>query len=364
MGDRRLVRAVIGRRGPTGAWRADISDAQEMARLRARVVTAAALLGLLSMLVTTVVSPRTYLSGTTLAPLWTVLGLIGFAIWSAWRGDRQTDVEFFLLVAVAQLFAAVTTDLYQPGQVSRVGLCLLAPVLVAAVFTERLALLSLQPVVAVAALLLVARHAPAASGPAMDVSVGGFSLVAVTGVVRLLREQAVRALRTAKTGEITDPLTGLTNRRGLERLGAQVWRARAREQLPLAVLVIDVDHFKRINDSLGHAAGDDILRRLAGQLTAVVRAGDVAVRLGGEEFLLLCPSAPGGGTALGERIRATVEHELPGVTVSVGVDETVPSVRDPLPGALWSGVDRADRALYRAKESGRNRVVAAQPANN
>jgi diguanylate cyclase (GGDEF)-like protein len=341
------------------AWRTDLSDAGEMARLRSRVFSVGAAMGLLSMILTMTFSPQTYLSRSWLVPAVTAIGLAVFAVWTGARGPRLGELEFCLIVLASQLFAAITTDLEQPGLVARVALCLLAPVLLAAVFAERARLLAVQPVVSVALLVFVARHASQASNPGMDVCVGGFSLVAVAGAVRLLRELAIRALRTAKEREITDPLTGLINRRGLERLGSVHWRARARERLPIAVLVIDVDHFKRVNDTQGHGAGDEILRRLAAEITAMIRADDLAVRLGGEEFLVLSSTALGTGEILAERIRTTVEREVPGITVSIGVHESLPGLDDLLPAAIWTSVDAADHYLYQAKESGRNRVMAA-----
>jgi two-component system chemotaxis response regulator CheY len=128
----------------------------------------------------------------------------------------------------------------------------------------------------------------------------------------------------------------------------------------VAVVVVDIDHFKRINDTRGHAAGDQVIQDLASVLAASVRDGDVVVRLGGEEFLLLMTlTAAGDAVRLAEEVRARVEEQLRSVTVSIGVHEVVPDPDDPLPTALWRALDLADRALYEAKRSGRNRVVSA-----
>jgi diguanylate cyclase (GGDEF)-like protein len=177
-------------------------------------------------------------------------------------------------------------------------------------------------------------------------------------VVRLLKDLAVAALARARHGEVTDPLTGLINRRGLERLGPQRWGARARAAVPLAMLVIDVDHFKKINDTQGHAAGDEVLRRLAGVITSTTRVDDLTVRLGGEEFLVLADVNPGDGERAAERLRAAIAAQLHPVTVSIGVHELLPDSQQPMPEALWAAVDAADRALYVAKSTGRNRVVS------
>lgn len=168
-----------------------------------------------------------------------------------------------------------------------------------------------------------------------------------------LRDQAVR-----------DPLTGLLNRRYLaETMPRELARA-TREGRPLALLMIDVDHFKQVNDALGHAAGDQVLRALGGLLRAMTRASDVACRWGGEEFVVVLPGAPAdAGARRAEDMRlafqtlafpdqASRAHS----TFSVGL-AVFPAHGD-TPEAL---LEAADRALYRAKEGGRNCVrVAAQ----
>jgi diguanylate cyclase (GGDEF)-like protein len=122
-------------------------------------------------------------------------------------------------------------------------------------------------------------------------------------------------------------------------------------------LAVDVDHFKEVNDTLGHAGGDDVLRRLAAVLSSCVRPGDVAVRLGGEEFLVLVTGQPGEGVAIGERIRLAVAEQLAPITVSVGVHEVAPDEAGMITDQLWAAADAADHALYEAKRAGRNRVV-------
>ena len=164
-----------------------------------------------------------------------------------------------------------------------------------------------------------------------------------------------------------DALTGLANRLALrERLDAE-WAACRRRSAPLSILIVDVDHFKRINDRFGHAAGDLALRRVAEALRVVARASDLVARYGGEEFVLLAPDCDlVGAIGLAERAREQIEalrvvfeaapHEL---TASVGV-ATAPGLDpdDPEPDALF---DRADRALYEAKAAGRNAVWAWDP---
>ena len=159
----------------------------------------------------------------------------------------------------------------------------------------------------------------------------------------------------------TDPLTGCLNRRAvIERFEAELHRAQ-RDGRPLGVGVLDIDHFKHVNDAHGHAAGDAVLRELARRLSAGTRANDAFGRTGGEEFVLLWPGAPPAETRVAaERIRSRIAQEpfsTPtgplAVTISLGVTT---SAGDEL---VEAALARADAALYAAKSSGRNRVVLA-----
>ncbi|MGE5469051.1 MAG: diguanylate cyclase [Ignavibacteria bacterium] len=156
-----------------------------------------------------------------------------------------------------------------------------------------------------------------------------------------------------------DALTGLQNRLSAnERLRAEFLRLK-RTGRAYAVLLLDIDHFKRINDSYGHEAGDQVLRQVARVLAAGTRETDFAGRFGGEEFLLLLPETdPEGALAAAEKIRAAVaeaeEATARGVTVSIGVAGA--ALED---GNEDDAVRRADRALYDAKARGRNRVEQA-----
>lgn len=166
---------------------------------------------------------------------------------------------------------------------------------------------------------------------------------------------------------LTDPLTALANRRELQRRLIEE-RARARRhRQPTAVLLIDVDRLKDINDERGHRAGDQALLAVAEALRAVTRATDLPARLGGDEFALLAPetSAPD-ARALAVRLRAALAGATadPRVTVSIGIaDRSIGGARGwDDPDAL---LEAADRALYRAKAEGRDRVVvdaASSPA--
>lgn len=180
----------------------------------------------------------------------------------------------------------------------------------------------------------------------------------------LMRSQEVEA--QLKILAVTDELTGLPNRRAFDlALGSEMRRA-ARNRSSLAVLLIDVDHFKRINDRFGHAVGDVVLARIARDISRCIRRpGDFAARYGGEEFVAILPATEAGGASfLAERMRLTIasmepcpgEPSLGKVTVSIGVGATI--LEPASSGAEL--VTWADRALYEAKGAGRNRVVVYQ----
>jgi diguanylate cyclase (GGDEF)-like protein len=182
-----------------------------------------------------------------------------------------------------------------------------------------------------------------------------------TGILTLLIVSADLE-RNLRNQARTDALTGLLNRRGAEDRIALLLE-QASEARPLAVVIADIDRFKSVNDRLGHVTGDEVLRRFATHLRTSVRRGDIAARLGGEEFVLLLPDTKADdAVSLTERIRTTVPRafedrpELGGISVSFGV-------------ALASGSEafartlaRADAALYQSKSDGRDCVTLAAPA--
>jgi diguanylate cyclase (GGDEF)-like protein len=150
----------------------------------------------------------------------------------------------------------------------------------------------------------------------------------------------------------TDPLTGAANRRTFDESLESVVKQYARYRAPVAVAMLDIDYFKRVNDQHGHVQGDIALRELAELLKGCLRECDTLARYGGEEFAIIMPhTALAAATALGERLRAAIEKNML-ITVSIGVAELV--LGDD-PSTL---VQRADAALYQAKLNGRNRVYA------
>ena len=182
------------------------------------------------------------------------------------------------------------------------------------------------------------------------------------GFNAMLQEIRVRDEKLSQLAT-TDTLTGLANRgHALDSLQTMLTRAQ-RLGRPMGVMLLDVDHFKQVNDTYGHPAGDQVLRDIAHILQANVRAYDLAARFGGEEFLVLCEGADLSATVdMAERIRAAVAsrvYRLAGgqtlrTTVSVGVYAGAGSH-----ATAMQLIELADQALYRAKQAGRNRVVHA-----
>ena len=184
-------------------------------------------------------------------------------------------------------------------------------------------------------------------------------------------ENAVNRARLLRSG-FTDVLTGWHNRRYLQvRLHEELARAR-RDSAHVVCLMLDVDHFKRVNDTWGHAAGDAVLRELANRIDSQVRASDVAARYGGEEFVVLMPDTDtDSGELLAERIRRAVaasDFDLPcgdktAVTVSIGIAGVRPDPNDKDLKTIGDAlIARADVALYRAKSGGRDQVAVDDAA--
>lgn len=176
----------------------------------------------------------------------------------------------------------------------------------------------------------------------------------------LVDEELFRSLEQLAS---TDLLTSAWNRRHFQKVVEGEIHRSTRYGHPVSLLLLDIDHFKRVNDTFGHPVGDQVLRDVANCIRSTVRLSDSLTRWGGEEFLVLMPNTGlSSSTALAERIRECIAtHTFDGigaVTASIGVAEYLPS------NSLDQWVDRADRAMYRAKDKGRNQVQADQVRND
>jgi diguanylate cyclase (GGDEF)-like protein len=184
--------------------------------------------------------------------------------------------------------------------------------------------------------------------------------VLLLGLMAVVLRQLAKA-RRLRLLAMTDPLTGLANRRHVEFRGQEVFKQARASGQPFCVLAVDIDHFKDVNDSHGHAIGDQVLQHVARECQRTLRTFDLMGRIGGEEFTGLLPNtALAAAELVAERLRAGIkamalDAVVPGlrVTVSLGVAQMRPSDAD-----FAALMARADAAMYRAKQSGRDRVVA------
>ena len=208
------------------------------------------------------------------------------------------------------------------------------------------------------------RMAPLAPLPAFSVKIVNWIHICVVfalsaALAAFYRHTILRAESRLRKQATLDPLTGLSNRSHFETLAAHALVRSQRDGTPVTLLLCDVDHFKRVNDLLGHAVGDDVLVAVAHTLGNNLREGDVLARWGGEEFLALMPAAgPEAAMATAERIRLAVEQTpIPvgqAAPVSLTLSFGVALVNGP--DDLQAATARADKTLYQSKHAGRNRV--------
>ncbi|WP_222193291.1 GGDEF domain-containing protein [Modestobacter italicus] len=301
------------------------------------------------------------------------LGAAGATVWAAMAGyvalrRRLGPRDSGTLIGVASTVMVVLGTGFDDLNVRWMCAAALVVVPVASAMLLRARGVALTTAVAVAGVVAISLSLPA---PPVLRGYAALTMVAMVvapiSVVTILvrRMQAARDL--ARTLAVTDPLTGLANRRGIEERAGTVLRAAAAAGEPVTVMAIDLDHFKNVNDTHGHAVGDRVLTAVAHTLTRVARADDLLVRLGGEElgWIASFPAAAD-VVAAAERLRTAVHEttgsDLPAVSVSVGV-ATAHLATDSDPAAAVLGLlSTADRALYAAKRAGRDRVVHARPS--
>ncbi|MBF0354888.1 MAG: diguanylate cyclase [Alphaproteobacteria bacterium] len=189
----------------------------------------------------------------------------------------------------------------------------------------------------------------------MLATLGAEALFVFRPLFRKLEQAQAILLDAART----DPLTGCMNRRYLMDAAGRSVALAARTQMPLSIIMIDIDHFKQINDTYGHALGDEALLALVRTILADIRASDFLGRIGGEEFAMVLPdtsleSASQVAEKLRERVMATrIKSDGAdfSITISIGLAQILPDDKD-----FTAALERADKALYKAKQNGRNRI--------
>ncbi|MEB2845638.1 diguanylate cyclase [Rhizobiales bacterium RZME27] len=215
----------------------------------------------------------------------------------------------------------------------------------------------------VAATAWLARDGGMIGGPVFFavLSIGTPTGMIATGLLTLLIVAADLAEELRRQA-IADPLTGLLNRRGLEQQVAPIFASSRAVRRPLVVVLADIDHFKSINDQLGHAAGDAVIRAFAAHLHSIGRKGDLVARIGGEEFALVLPGREvHEAVALVESLREGVPAALRGIASADRITASfgIALVSDGETFEVTLG--RADTALYRSKKGGRNAVTLEPP---
>jgi diguanylate cyclase (GGDEF)-like protein len=186
-------------------------------------------------------------------------------------------------------------------------------------------------------------------------------LANIEGLISTLVYPLRNAVRytEALAAAFRDPLTGAGNRIALDKTLEREVELAKRHNQPLSVLMLDIDHFKNVNDTFGHAMGDEVLKRVVKSITASIRQTDMCFRYGGEEFLIMLANADTKGAhRIAERIRSSIEESIfthakgsLSITSSIGSATLYPQ------DTMHSICERADNALYKAKNSGRNRVI-------
>ncbi len=340
----------------------DGSDTRLAARCLAALLAVGAVLGSLNLVIGGAVP-----AGPTRAVYVATMGLL-LALGLVVLVRRQvTAAATAAVVVVGDLVYVVVAESVTDPLRFASPLMLLLCCVAAAWFLEPPMLAVHMALVVAACAAALSRSFPDTAGLVMQVTVAAAVLDMMTLVVFLLRRRVQRLLVHTVALSSTDPLTGLANRRSLVEQAPRIWKQARRDGERVAALVLDLDHFKRLNDAFGHAAGDDVLRCVSAALSATVRPADVLARTGGEELVVLGLVADHSEARhLAERLRSAVaasgaeQHRR--VTVSIGVALTRPGYGEDPADALWRLIDRADAAMYQAKQGGRDQVALATAA--
>jgi diguanylate cyclase (GGDEF)-like protein len=300
--------------------------------------------------------PQRWLYGATMAAC--ILAAVPLVV-----RQRVSRGPTFALVLLGDLVYLVVVFCINDPVRYATPLMLLFPAFAAAWFLGRVELALNMAVTLVVCLVALWPSYDSALSLGVQVGVSAGMLNGGALGVFLLRRRVERLLVATRTQSLLDPLTGLYNRRHLVAQAPRLWRQARREGTRVAALVLDLDHFKRLNDAHGHAAGDAVLRAVATSLAASVRPTDVLARTGGEELVVLgLVGDPDEAARLAERLRTAVANTRTAdghaVTASVGIALTRPADAEDATDELWKLVDRADAAMYEAKQQGRDRVAS------
>ena len=292
------------------------------------------------------------------------LGMALYSVFILWAIRRTAHLERWILAYTLPFFTAMMFALLSPRATATVfAWVLLVPILSHLLMGRRLGLAVSLFFMSVAAIIFFAknRHDPELMEvlPIANITIMSMCILVFSHIYEITREQSEsRLLKLAQT----DPLTGLANRARLEDVFEREKRRSLRHGTPLSILLLDLDHFKKVNDDFGHEAGDMALRHVSDLLRRSLRATDLAARLGGEEFaLILSDTTEEQSLAVAEKIRQAIAatpfhyyHSSITLTVSGGISEYQRDGDD-----LLTLLSHADRAMYHAKAQGRNRMVHA-----
>ncbi|WP_420122588.1 diguanylate cyclase [Nakamurella sp.] len=312
----------------------------------------------------TVLAILATLDPTTVRPEWSaaflivIVGSAAIAV-AGWRwGVGWSDRMIATTVAALDLMVLASILANQDRSAALLNLILLLPPTLYVAVLLRPPFPRCQEIGVVAGCAVVA--ALIAADPVQWISLMLLPAVALVGAAETVlaqRRHLESMVDSLELMSMTDALTGVLNRRGIT---VQLFAAPPAPSGHLSVLMIDIDRFKEINDRYGHVAGDEVLSAVGAGLLAEIRSGDLAARLGGEEFAVVTRSSPADAAAMADRLRRrAVDWMAPwSGTVSVGCAGARAAGPDAVTVELLSDLmERADRCLYRAKREGRNRVV-------
>lgn len=295
------------------------------------------------------------------------LGMVFYSVFILWASRKTRYLERWILAFFLPFCITMMVAFASPRATTTVfAWVLLIPILSHLLMGRRAGLLISSVFMGAAAIIFLFKYHDSMDMmqplPIANMALMSLCILAFSHIYEITREQSEsRLLKMAQT----DALTGLANRSRLSDVFEQERKRSLRHGTPLSMLVLDLDHFKQVNDQLGHEAGDLALKHVSSTLQASLRATDLATRLGGEEFaILLTNTTAEQAHQVADKIRNTIEaspipyqdHPIR-LTVSGGIAQFGPDGAD-----LRGLIGRADQHLYQAKASGRNRIISSDSA--